>query len=267
VSRSPGRGIVAALNHAAAQAEGDLLARMDADDVAYPERLARQVALLDGDPSIVACGTQVRYVPRAGVKDGARRYEHWINSLITPDDHARDLLVECPIPHPTLVMRRGAFPGYRDGEFPEDYDLVLRLEGKLAKVPAVLLDWRDAPGRLSRTDPRYGPEAFRRLKVQYLRDQRLSAKAVALWGAGPVGKAFALALMRSGVSIAAFVDLDRRKIGQVIHGAPVIAPDALGGIGDVYVVAAVGQAGAREEIRASLAAMGKVEVRDWCAVA
>ena len=105
----------------------------------------------------------------------------------------RDLFVECPIPHPSLVVRTAAFErvgGYRDTEWPEDYDLVLRLwqEGyRLGKVPEVLLEWREGDQRLSRTDPRYGEEAFRRCKVHYL-GHRLAGRSVVVWGAGPVGR-------------------------------------------------------------------------------
>jgi glycosyltransferase involved in cell wall biosynthesis len=267
VYASPGRGIVAALNHAAAHAAGDLLARMDADDIAHPERLAKQVALMDAEPDVVACGTQIRYVPRTGLKDGARRYEAWINSVITRHEIERDLFVECPIPHPTLMVRHAAFPGYREGPFPEDYDLLFRLRGPFAKVPEVLLDWRDSATRLSRTEVRYAPEGFRRLKARYLSALRAYAKPVVVWGAGPVGKAFALELQRIPVPVVAFVDLDPRKVGQRIHGAPVVAPENIDAYRHAYVVAAVGQAGAREEIRAALTESGWRERFDWCAVA
>ena len=273
VISAPPRGIVPALNRAAAEARGEYLARMDADDIARPERLARQVALLDAHRDIVACGTRVRYVPRAGLRDGARRYERWINALVTPEDIERELFVECPIPHPTLMMRRARFEevgGYRDGPFPEDYDLVFRLPGpgaRLSKVPEVLLDWRESPDRLSRTDPRYGPDAFRRLKASYLLEQRVSGRPVVVWGAGPVGKAFVRELLALGVRVTAMVDLDPRKVGQVMHGAPVIAPDQVDRHRDAFIVAAVGRVGAREEIRAELTRRGWREVDEWCAVA
>lgn len=265
-------GLVPALEAARAQAAGALLARMDADDTARPERLARQVALLDAEPGLAGCGTLVRYVPRDALRDGALRYEAWINALVTADDVERELFVECPIPHPTLMVRRDALAavgGYRDPGWPEDYDLVLRLWSagfRLAKVDAVLLDWRDTPHRLSRRDPRYGENAFRRCKVHYL-GRRIGDRRIVVWGAGPVGKAFARALQDAGHRIAAFVDLDPRKIGQEIHGAPVIAPAGVPALRGCFCVGAVGSPGAREEIRAMLAALGWREPEEWCAVA
>ncbi len=293
VIRTPRRGLVPALAAALEAARGELVARMDADDVAEPERLARQVALLDARPDVVACGTQVRYFPRAAVRDGARRYERWLNSLVEPEELARDIFVECPIAHPALVARRAAVlevGGYRDPGWPEDYDLVLRLwaaGGRLANVPEVLLHWRERADRTSRTDPRYSADAFRRCKVHFLRRTLLgaapggaadgpaaeragspaAARPAVVWGAGPVGKRFARELLRQGVPVAAFVDLDPRKIGQEVHGAPVVAPAEIGRFRGALARAAVGAPGARDEIRSALAAAGWREGDDFVAVA
>jgi glycosyltransferase involved in cell wall biosynthesis len=272
VLRTGPRGIVAALNAAARAAAGPLFARMDADDVAAPERLARQVAWMDAHPTSAACGTLVRYFPGERVRDGARRYERWINALVTPDQIARDLFVECPIPHPTLMIRRAdlaAAGGYRDAGWPEDYDLVLRLAAAgrpLGKVPEVLLRWRDRPDRLSRTAEQYAAEAFRRCKVHFLAP-RLRGRPAVVWGAGPIGKAFARALRAGGHRIAAFVDLAPGKIGQRIYGAPVVAPEAIDAWRGCYVLAAVGQPHAREEIRAALRGAAWEERREFCVVA
>jgi hypothetical protein len=214
----------------------------------------------------------VRYVPRNMVRDGALRYERWVNSVITPEDMHRDLFVECPIPHPSLMVRRSAFElvgGYRDMGWPEDYDLLLRLWEagyRFGKVPEVLLEWRERPDRLSRTDSRYAEDAFRRCKVHFL-GLRIAGRPVVVWGAGPVGKAFARALQHEGHKVVAFVDLDPRKIGQTIHGAPVVPPSAIGRYEKAFIVAAVGSADARAEIRDSLRAAGFKEPEDYCAVA
>ena len=268
-----GAGIVAALCQAAAAASGELLARMDADDVARPARLERQVTFLAQHPAVGACGTRVRYFPDEIVRAGARRYEHWLNSLATPEQVDRDLFVECPIAHPALVMRRSVFDvagGYQDHGWPEDYDLVLRMRATgalLANVPEVLLEWREGDTRLSRTAGRYGEWQFQRCKAHHLVRMRGDRRDFVVWGAGPVGKRFARALHGEGAHITAFVDLDPRKIGQVIHGARVIAPEGIADVRNRYVVAAVAGAAARAEIRAALVAARLVEVNDFCAVA
>lgn len=270
----PRAGLVAALTRGATAAGGEVLARMDADDVAHPTRLERQLRLLDAQPGMAACGTGVRYFPDDVVRDGARRYERWLNGIRSPDDVAREMFVECPIAHPTLCIRRSAFDaagGYADHGWPEDYDLILRLFARgsiLASVSDVLLHWRERPDRASRTDQRYAPDAFRRCKVHHLRATLLRGRdGAVVWGAGPVGKAFARELLAQGVTLRAFVDLDPRRIGQTVHGAPVVPPGAIERYRDALVLAAVGQPHAREQIRAELRARGWAEGREFCAVA
>ncbi len=283
VFASEPRGIVPALEMARAEARGEFLARMDADDLALPHRLARQVALMERAPEVALCGTGVEYFPRDGLRDGALRYESWINGPSGPDEIERELFVECPLAHPTFLLRADAVDrvgGYRDEGWPEDYDLVLRLwrdGGRFDRVPEVLLRWRDTPTRLSRTDPRYSLEAFRACKVHHLRHGPLGAgegepgRPVVICGAGPVGKAMARALQGAGTSVRAFFDLDPRKIGQTIHGAPVFGPDDVPapsvGSDAPVVLGAVGQPGARAEIRALFGGVGWREGEDLWMVA
>ncbi|HSR41704.1 MAG TPA: glycosyltransferase [Longimicrobiales bacterium] len=274
VVRQEPRGLVPALERARRLARAPLLARMDHDDVALPRRLETQVDLLAERPDLVLCGCLVRTVPRAGMTDGARRYERWLNGLVEPHEIERDLLVECPVAHPTFMVRASALAavgGYRDRGWPEDYDLLLRLwhgGGTFAKVPEVLLEWRDRPDRLQRRSGVYAPEAFRRCKVDALRRSLLPGRdGVVVWGAGPTGKGFARSLRAAGVPLVAFVDLDPRKIGQEIHGAPVVAPEGISAFRGAFCVAAVGQPGARAEIRAALRDAGWREMEDFCAVA
>jgi glycosyltransferase involved in cell wall biosynthesis len=274
VLTQPHAGIPAALTRALDRAGGEIIARMDADDVAHPQRLSRQLELLDRCGDIAACGTGVRYFPRAAVRDGARRYEQWLNAIHSPADVAREIFVECPLAHPTLCVRRAALEavgGYVDHGWPEDYDLVLRLyaaDHGMANVPEILLGWREQPHRASRNEQRYQPDAFRRCKVHYLRRTLLADRdGVVVWGAGPVGKAFARELVTQGTPLRAFVDLDPRKVGQVIHGAKVVAPEEIARYRESFAVAAVGQPNARAEIRAALCHAGWREGTDFIAVA
>lgn len=271
---APGRvGLVAALHHAGNAARGELLARMDADDVAAPERLQRQIEQLREHRDIAACGSRVRYFPSKDVRVGARAYQDWLNSLTAPEEIARDIFVECPIAHPALMVRAAAFSavgGYREQPWPEDYDLVLRLWSAghlLANVPDLLLHWRERPDRLSRTDPRYSLDAFRRCKVFYLVRTIVKQRPVVICGAGPVGKAMARELIAQGATLRAFIDIDPRKIGQTVYGVPVCAPGQLGELRGNFVLAAVADAEARREIRSVLAAGGLRELSDFCAVA
>ncbi|MGH7476277.1 MAG: glycosyltransferase [Longimicrobiales bacterium] len=267
-------GIVAALECARRAARGAFLARMDADDIAEPQRLALQLQLAHTDPRLVAVGCRIEYFPRSAVAGGARRYEQWINALLTHEAIVRDLFVECPIAHPTFFLRAEAVAqvgGFRDVGWPEDYDLLLRLwaaGGRFAKVDRTLLRWRERPDRLSRTSTTYGADAFRRCKISALTRTLLRHRpGVVVWGAGPVGKAFAGTLRREGIAILAFIDLDPRKIGQHIYGAPVVAPETIDRFRGAFCVGAVGQAGARGRIRNALDRAGWRELEDYVAVA
>lgn len=272
--RSQRNGLPRALQEGADACRGELIARFDADDVAHPRRFAAQVRFLSRNPDLVGAGTRVRYFPHARIGWGSRRYERWLNGLAGPEAVARDLFVECPIPHPTLMIRRSALRrvgGYRANGWPEDYDLVLRLHGagcRLANVPRVLHFWREGPDRLSRTDPRYTPEAFRRCKIAYLRETHLRDRdRAAIWGAGNVGKAFARALDDEGIEVTAFFDIDPDKIGQRIYGIEVADAASLGPHLQDYLLVAVGAPGARELIRHQLIARGLDEPDHYRCVA
>lgn len=270
-----GCGIVAALNTALEAARGEVIARMDADDIAVPERLERQRERLLAADAPALVGSQVRYFPQEHVAEGARRYEQWLNGLVTPEEHARDIFVECPLAHPTFLMRRAALEaigGYRARGWPEDYDLALRFWRRgyaLAKVPEVLLHWRESPARASRVHDDYAADAFRRCKVHHLRRSHLASDRPALvWGAGPIGKAFARALLQRGHPLLGFVELNPRKIGMTIYNAPVLSDEQAFALqGSAFGLAAVGQPGARERIRSDLARAGWVDGEDFCCVA
>jgi len=271
---TPGVGVAGALSAAAAAARAPLLARMDADDVADPRRLELQAGLLRERPDLAACGAGVELFPDEEVGPGYRRYEAWLNELRSPEDLRRDLFVECPVAHPALVLRASVLRGlggYRDRGWPEDYDLLLRLHAaglRAANLDRVLLRWRVRPGRLSLDAPAYSPASFRRCKVHFLVHGGLpEGRALVLWGAGRVGKPLARELARRGRPARAFVDLDPRKIGQEIHGLPVLPPEGLGRLPGAYVLAAVGAPGAREDIRRTLEAAGREEITDFRAVA
>lgn len=274
----PHEGLIPALNTGLEHCQGDLVARFDADDRAHPRRLEKQVEYLRANPGVSVVGTQVRCFPYEIVAEGFRVYEDWINSLVTPADIAREIFVESPLVHPTITARRSdllAIGGYADRGWAEDYDLLLRLHvagHRMAKVPEVLHDWREGPARLTRTDPRYSVENFLRAKAHYLIQGPLETdRTCIIWGAGQMGRRLSKHLVRAGVSIVAFVDIDPKKIGNTRRDAPIIAPDDLGDTrsraGNPMVLAAVPSRGARQLIRENLDAMDYVETEDYLCVA
>ena len=258
----PHRGIVAALNAAAARATARWLVRMDADDVSFPHRVAQLLRAADEAPDVAFWASGIRYFPRATLTNGMRRYETWINGLSATEAIERDRFVECPMPHPAWMVRGDlleALGGYRE-EGPEDYDLVLRAidhGAVLRKVPAVLVLWRDHPERLSRTDPRHDLERFRDAKARSLLPL-LGARPVAIVGAGRDGKRWARLLRDAGREVTAFYDTQAGRIGQRIDGIPVAAADACPGPEGPVLLVCAGRA--REGIRASLRKHGHREL-------
>lgn len=272
VLRCPREGLVQALTTGLARCRGNHVARMDADDIMHRDRLALQSAALDAHPGWDGVGCHVRLFPRRLVTDGMRAYERWLRSIVDADVVRREAFVECPIPHPTLMLRRAvlARAGYRDEGWPEDYDLLLRLlaEGRtLGMVPRRLLAWREGPGRLSRVHRSYGIDRFVACKAAFLAGGPLAkGDAYVLWGYGRTGRTLRAALARHGKHPTKIVELHPGRLGQRIHGAEVVSPEWLGTRIEQPLIVSVAGAGPRGEIREKLAGYRYVEGRDfWCA--
>lgn len=274
----PHAGIIEALNGGLVACKSGLIARMDADDLAHPDRLTKQVRFLTEHPEISVVGSYVEAFPGDKVGEGFKHYLAWLNSLDTPERIARDIFVESPLAHPSTMIRSDWLKrvgGYQEHGWPEDYDLWLRMHvagAQMGKVQEVLLEWREHPNRLTRTDGRYSVENFLRAKAHYLCLGPLADReAVIIWGAGQMGRRISKHLERGGASLVAFVDIDPKKIGGVKRGLPILSaeqlPELLKQYREPMVLAAVGSRGARELIRQRLDEMGLIETQDYLAVA
>ncbi|MCZ6873717.1 MAG: glycosyltransferase family A protein [bacterium] len=269
----PHRGVVTALNTGLDYCHGPLIARMDADDLMHRKRLAVQVQALNNTPQLVAIGCHVRLFPRRHLRQGRLAYERWLGSIDSAQRVCQDAFVECPIAHPTLMIRRQVLLalGYRDRGWPEDYDLILRLLSQgsaVGVVPRRLLSWRDHPQRLSRVDPRYALASFTACKAAFLAAHFLAdSETYILWGYGSTGKALRRALLPYAKRPSYIVELHPGRLGKRIHHALVIAPEALTQTPRHPVVVSVAGLQARTEIRQSMAAMGFVEGRDFVCAA
>lgn len=268
----PPTGLVAALNAGLAACRAPLVARMDGDDICHPRRLEQQKAFFDDYPGVTLVACRVRHVPRQQLTDGMRAYENWQNNLLDHADIVRDLFVESPFTHPSVMFRRDtvlALGGYRDQGWPEDYDLWLRLArsgARFARLSEVLFYWRDRPERLTRTADEYALDAFRACKAHHLCQSFLAGvNEVTLWGAGIEGKAWRRAILTEGVAVRRWVEVDPRKLGQSIHGAPVVGIERLAP-SDGKTLVTVGARGAREQVRAFAALAGLREGEDFLCV-
>ncbi|NIM02349.1 MAG: glycosyltransferase [Acidobacteria bacterium] len=266
-------GLIPTLNAGIDRCRGELVARMDADDRMHRERLALQMQALKADPTLDLVGSHVRSFPRSSLGAGSLEYEAWLNAMRTPEDVHRERFIECPLAHPTWMLRRSVLERlrYRDRGWPEDYDLILRVlrDGPRAgSVPQRLLDWRHHPQRLSRTDARYALDRFTACRAWHLaRDYLRDTPSYLLWGYGQTGRALRRALADHGRRLAGLIEVHRGRIGQTIHGAPVVSPEEIGRLGNDPLIVSVSGAGPRAEIRAKLQTLDRIENRDYVCAA
>lgn len=277
VLTGPHRGIVGALNHGLEACRGELVARMDADDIMRAERLSAQLEHLCARPELSGVGCHVRLFPRRALTPRRLGYEHWLSSLEDADHVARDLFVECPLAHPTWMLRGQVLReyGYREMGWPEDYDLLLRLHAdghRLGVVPRRLLCWRDSAGRLSRRDERYSVQRFVAAKAHFLAQGWLRERQrYILWGYGATGRALCRALAAQDRLPHAIVEVHPGRIGQRIQGAPVIPPDQLlqvrAAAGALPIIVCVAHERPRAQVREALRALQLQELLDFVCAA
>ena len=262
----PHGGIVAALSAGMEAVRAPLVARMDADDVCRPERLGMQADHLESHAGIGLVSCLVEFGGDRRANEGYALYVDWANSVVGREAIRLNRFVESPLPHPSVMFRRELvrdLGGYRDGAFPEDYELWLRWMDQgvvVDKLSETLLRWNDRPGRLSRTDPRYDADAFYAVKAGYLASwlerHNPHHPAVVVAGAGRTARRRAEKLVEHGVSITSYLDVDPDKIGHTVHGRPVLHRDEVPGPDGCFVLSFVASRGAREEIGAFLASRG-----------
>lgn len=139
--RRENRGLVATLNEGLALCRTELIVRMDADDIAMPERLAIQKAYMDAHPEIAVCGSSIIIHEYDKVYDFPEKTAFDVQSLF-----------HSPLAHPSVIFRKSIIMrvGGYDINMPaaEDYDLWVRLLSAgfhIANIPAPLLRYRIHP--------------------------------------------------------------------------------------------------------------------------
>jgi len=112
----------------------------------------------------------------------------------------------------------------------------------------------------------YSVEAFRRCKAYYLAQGFLrDTRDVTLVGAGIEGRAWRKVLLERGISVKRWVDLDPRKVGRILHGAPVVAENSVNAGEGPYLIT-IGTRGARAQVRQWAAGRGLSEGTDYVCV-
>jgi glycosyltransferase involved in cell wall biosynthesis len=143
-------GLIVSLNRMIEEARAPLIARMDGDDIALPERFARQIAFMDANPDIGVLGTGCTCIDETG-KPSSFKFDN----VLTPEEILEDLKNGPPLCHPSILMKRDAVRavgGYhRAYKHCEDYDLWLRLSEHvaMANLPDRLLLYRQSETQVS----------------------------------------------------------------------------------------------------------------------
>jgi glycosyltransferase involved in cell wall biosynthesis len=146
-------GLTTSLNHGLYMARGELIARMDADDIALPCRFDHQVGFLQKHQDVVLLGGEVELISEQGVELGPR------GQPTDEQEIRRRLLLGDGgvITHPAIMFRRSValkVGGY-DLRFSttQDLDLFIRLSerGKVTNLPETVLKWRQHGGSVNRT--------------------------------------------------------------------------------------------------------------------
>jgi len=269
VIEEPSIGIAHALNTGLDHATGSLIARMDADDIAHPERLARQVAHMEAHPEIGVLGTRTHFETTVEKSSGMAWFVNWQNAIGTPHEHYVKRFVDAPLAHPTVIFRKeliDRFGGYSTDPLPEDHELWLRWMHhgvRFTKLPEELLTWHDHPQRLSRTHGNYSVDAFFTTKAKWIAAwyTRKYADQTPIIIAGTSGlcRDRAGKLEALGMRIHAFTDVKKREVPDYVF----IPHNELPPSGTALIISFISQRGTGDRIAEFLSSRGLVEGEDF----
>lgn len=176
ISHDTNQGLIYSLNEGIAESKGQLIARMDADDVSHPDRLDIQVNFLLRNPDIGVVGTAIQLIDRQGKTGPIYAF---------PESHSFiewSISFFCPIAHPSVMVRSSVIRqagGYRsDALHAEDYDLWERLSSstQFYNLPKPLLLLRKHEGNITETQKEKHLESSARVAQRHI--ERLLARNV-----------------------------------------------------------------------------------------
>ncbi|MHB8261608.1 MAG: glycosyltransferase family 2 protein [Bacteroidia bacterium] len=159
-------GITDSLNMAIPLAKGKYIARMDADDISMPDRFLKQYNYMEQHPDILVLGTMYKIIGTEIIPE---------NLPITYEQVKLFSLMQSPVAHPTVFIRRSIFDMYnlrydRTFEHTEDYELWTRIIdiGKVENLPEVLLHYRIHEQQVSTIGRKKQTETANRIRLRQL---------------------------------------------------------------------------------------------------
>lgn len=269
VIEEPTIGIAHALNTGLKHATSPLIARMDADDIAHRERLARQIAYMHEHPEIGVLGTRTHFETTVEKSSGMAWFVNWQNAILSPHEHYVKRFVDAPLAHPTVMFRHelvDRFGAYSTDPLPEDHEVWLRWMHhgvRFTKLPEELLTWHDHPQRLSRTHINYSVDAFFTTKAKWIaawyKRKYTDGRPIIIAGTSGLCRDRAAKLEAEGLRIAAFTDVKRREVPNYAF----IPHDELPPSGRALIISFISQRGTGDRIAEYLSSRGLVEGEDF----
>lgn len=267
------QGVANAFNRGASLAAGKYLARMDADDESFPERLRLQSDILENDAECDAVSGLVEYIPHISQSDGFERYVAGINTIKTSQQICLKQFHGMPVVNPSMMWRVASaekYGLYRQDSYPEDYEMWLRwlhYGAKITKTDAYVLRWHDYPNRITRNLRIYSEEAFLRIKTFYLAKwleiNNPHHPEVFVWGANRQLRKRSGLLENYNISIRAFIDLKKKRSLKT----PVIPFSELPQPGEAFILIYVKSESVQQAIVKKLCKKGYAEGRYFLVVA
>lgn len=266
------QGVMFASNAGANLAKGKFIARMDADDYCYPERLELQCAFLNENADYGAVSGLVDYISHRENTEGFARFVDWVNTVVSAHEIALKRFVESPIVNPTAMWRKDIgqkYGLYKEGDFPEDYEMWLRWlhNGvKIHKIDEKIVQWFDSDNRLTRKQDIYSDKAFYRIKAKYismwLEKHNPFHPKIAVWGATNISRKRASFLEDYDLEIQFYIDIkaDRQLDKNLVYYKN------LQEAGSLFILVYMKHIEIRREIQYFLEGKGYVEGRNYLLV-
>jgi len=268
---TPIKSYVDALNEGINACRGKYIAHMGVDDISHPERLEKQRYFLEKNKEYDLVGCCVNYINDDDMQFRSFESIKWSNRIISYEDICLNRFIETPLIHSTVMYRKkltGKYEMYRAGDFPEDYELWLRLLDngiKMCKLPEALIDWKDSPTRLSLIHEKTSTYAFYEIKTLYLfnwlKINNPFHPKVIVWGAGRFARQRFSLLHDLGIEPKFFIDLRSNPEYKVIEYTR--TPPA----GHNFIVSYVSNPEARGKNREFLVGLGYSEGKDFICIA
>lgn len=224
--QNPGKGLVDANAFALSMAKGQLITRMDADDIMPREKLnALARPLLQAGPGHVTTG-YVCFFPDEHIGPGTQFYQSWLNARCDAKDHWDWIWRECVIPSPCWMAWKSDLmevQAFNAPIYPDDYELAFRFFHtglKVLPVCEVLHHWRQHSSRMSRKHGGFSAEAFTELKWEWFKCRFAATEApLYILGHGKKAQFLATILYKENYSFSRIKDWN--KVSRLYTDIPV----------------------------------------------